>query len=99
MSKKKKRQHVWGGAGYSCLNCGAIKDTRPKREECTGEGYAGYDVWFYHAGAGWWLQDGGLPSLREASEVLRVSIGTGNIVAGAVLPAGNPLGLFTKRMS
>lgn len=102
MAKKKKivkRQHRWSGAGYVCADCGCIKDTSTESPECPGSGKTGFDVWLYHAGAGWWLSDSELDSLADATRTLKDQVGTENIVAGAVLPAGQPLGLFTKQMT
>lgn len=99
MAKKKteKRAHRWGGAGYVCVDCGAIKDTDLETKGCPGNGETGFDLWLYHAGAGWWLDEKGVESANRASLLLGRKVGTGNVVAGAVLPAGQPLGLFTKR--
>jgi hypothetical protein len=68
-----------------------------ERKECPGSGKTGFDVWLYHAGAGWWLDESEVPTERKAAELLARKVGTGNTVGGAVLPAGQPLGLFTKK--
>jgi hypothetical protein len=88
MSKAKKRNHRW---------CGAIKDTHLDTEACSGSGELGFDLWLYHAGAGWWLEEGGIASSKKAASMMEKSVGKGNTVAGAILPAGQHLGLFTKR--
>ncbi len=93
-----KKQHRWGGAGYRCVDCGAIKDTVMEGEECSGDGEVGFDVWLYHAGAGWWRDDDDAMSAADAAEILKAKIGVGNVVAGAILPAGQRFGLFSKRM-
>ncbi len=92
-----KRKHRWGGAGYVCLACGEIKNTRMAEGECPGGGEVGFDLWLYHAGAGWWLEESGVATADRAAAMLAGQVGTGNTVAGAVLPAGKPLGLFTKQ--
>jgi hypothetical protein len=95
--KVEERKHRWGGAGYVCVDCGAIKDTSMERKNCPGSGKTGFDVWLYHAGAGWWLDWFEVETKEKAVKRLTSKIGTGNTVAGAILPAGQPLGLFTKQ--
>ncbi len=93
----KKRKHRWSGAGYVCADCGVIKDTGEDEKHCLGNGVFGFDLWLYHAGAGWWLEESEIETASEASATLGRKIGISNTVAGAILPAGQPLGLFTKR--
>jgi hypothetical protein len=91
-----RREHRWGGAGYVCNDCGAIKDTGMERESCSGTGKRGYDLWLYHAGAGWWLDEEEVEGADAAANMAALKVGTGNVVAVAILPAGIRLGLFTK---
>lgn len=95
--RTKKVEHTWSGAGYVCSTCGAIKDTSWGSEGCPGKGKTGFDVWLYHAGAGWWLSERDVETHSRATSKLDRKLGVGNVVAGAVLPAGQPLGLFTNR--
>ena len=100
MSKRvaTNRAHRWSGAGYVCRDCGAIKDTSLEEGGFSGKGkLSGFDLWLYFAGSGWWLEESEVTNAKEASAMLARKVGTVNIVAGAVLPAGLPLGLFTKR--
>lgn len=96
--KVASRPHQWGGGGYICYECGAIKDTSLETKTCPGKGKSGFDVWLYYAGAGWWRAESEIDTHKKASAILSEKIGIGNVVAGAILPAGNPLGLFTKQM-
>ena len=66
-------------------------------DSCSGDGEIGYDIWLYHAGSGWWIDEREVDDAKLASSMLSKKIGKGNVVAGAILPAGNPLGLFTKK--
>ncbi len=68
MAKKKKVEHRWSGAGFVCADCGAIKDTEIEREDCPRAGKAGFDVWLYHAGAGWWLDEFEVRTSERASQ-------------------------------
>lgn len=57
-----------------------------------------FDLWLYHVGAGWWLEESKL-TLKEASKSLtRCITNNKNAIAGAILPRGVPLGLFAKKM-
>lgn len=87
--------HAWDQQGYACLGCGAISGTVEYRGECPMKKKQGFDIWLYHAGAGWWLDESEL-SQAAATTRLNLQLGSGNVVAGAVLPAGQRLGLFTK---
>lgn len=97
MAKRKSggREHRWGGAGYVCADCGAIKHTFMDGKDCPGTGGVGFDLWLYHAGAGWWLEESGIRTVTQASLTIKARVGKGNVVAAAVLPAGQRLGLFT----
>jgi hypothetical protein len=90
-------QHRWGGAGYVCADCGGIKDGTAAKS-CPGGGKTGFDVWLYHVGAGWWLCESEVSDKSKALRLLTGRVGIGNVVAAAVLPAGHPLGLFTRQM-
>ena len=99
-TKKKtpaKRGHRWGGAGYVCVDCGGIKDTN-EGSECPSRPGTLFDLWLYHKGAGWWLEEEDIGDAETAGILMAQKVGYGNTIAGAVLPAGKPLGLFTKRM-
>lgn len=56
-----------------------------------------FDLWLYHQGAGWWLENRGYESAAEAAKALAGHVGKGNTIAGAVVPEGEPLGLFTQQ--
>lgn len=55
-----------------------------------------YDVWLYYAGQGWWLDEEG-KSRKEAGDRATRMLDVKAVVAAAILPAGNRLGLFTRR--
>ena len=57
-----------------------------------------YDLWLYHEGGGWWLEESDMILVRAAA-LLAWKVGDGNTIGGAILPAGKPLGLFTKKMT
>lgn len=95
--QKRVIPHTWNGAGYVCTKCGAIKETATDSGSCSGHGKTGFDVWLYHAGAGWYAHEFEVKSLHMATHILKMSVGKENAVAGAILPAGHPLGLFTKK--
>jgi len=97
-TQNKVQQHVrdGGDSHYICQRCGVVKGIDPERVNCPGTGRKGYDVWLYHVAVGWWLELPSVPTLPEATEVLQNKISMANCVAGAVVPAGNPFGLFIK---
>lgn len=55
-----------------------------------------YDIWTYHKGAGWWLNESGVCGINEAIKIFDAAMKGDGIIAGAFVPHGEPLGLFTK---
>ncbi len=94
--KAAKREHRWVGAGFICGDCGEVKHEHEVETACPGTGKQdGFDVWHYHAGAGWWLHET-VSCVSKAATVVNKKMMRGNVVAIAIVPAGQRLGLFTK---
>lgn len=82
----REQAHHWNRGGYLCRDCGAIRDRPGEAKTCDKSGNPGFDVWFYHAGAGWWLAEDGI-DIDEAVAKMQC-VGTKNVVAGIIIPSG-----------